>query len=110
MQYPRVNFSWALSPSGAYVYVFGGVSLAGDILQSVERYSITEDSWEILSTVLDCALVDSVAVTMPDGIYLLGGSSSLAATDSASRKVLRFDLEEHKTQSMCEMRVARSAF
>lgn len=48
--------------------------MAGDPLQTVERYDIAQNTWSNIAR-LGYLLSESVAVTMPDGIYLLGGSN-----------------------------------
>ena len=71
MKRARRNFALAQGACGAKAYAFGGLSPFGDALATVEKYSIDKDEWEVVAT-LDQPLVGAVAVTMPDGIYLLG--------------------------------------
>ena len=74
METPRQNFSIALSPCTCFIFAFGGTDMAGDPLQTVERYDIAQNTWSNIAR-LGYLLSESVAVTMPDGIYLLGGSN-----------------------------------
>ena len=69
----------AMSPCGSYIFAFGRALPGGDFVTRVARYSIETDRWETLETERSSEVVPvvgAVAVTMPDGIYLLGGYES----------------------------------
>ena len=70
----RLAFCAALSPCGTFVYALGGLSPGGDFVNTIVRYSFESDSWQTITGVQFQPFVDAVAVTMPDGIYLLGGT------------------------------------
>ena len=73
MNEARKDYCCDISPCRAYIYVFGGLSIhESTCLRTVERYTIEQNIWETVAS-LSCPLINSVAVTMPNGIYLLGG-------------------------------------
>lgn len=90
MNEARSDFGLALSPCGNYVFAFGGCQMGNTLeyVLSVERYSIAEDVWHTVSY-LNEAVKGMTVVTMPDGIYLIGGHKSLTMT--YTERVLRFD-------------------
>ena len=105
----RSNFSLAVSPCSSYVYVFGGKDRDNDNLISgkVEYYNISQDQWYYMSAhiYLLPQLVDPVTITMPDGIYILGGYQDLnytggehdktCLTGQSQKQVFRFDTKQH---------------
>mmetsp|Transcript_2096 Transcript_2096/g.2930 ORF Transcript_2096/g.2930 Transcript_2096/m.2930 type:complete len:221 (+) Transcript_2096:608-1270(+) len=104
---PRRKFSIALSPCASFIYAIGGVSLQGTYLSTVERYDLESDRWDCIQSLAE-PLVDSVAVTMPDGIYLFGGTQERGSC--VSQQVSRFDTVTNRAQKVCQMRIARSGF
>ena len=91
--------SLALNECHQFVFAFG------DGL--IERYQIQEDRWEsILMLEMPQLCLGMATVTMPDGIYLMGGVSEM----SYSSQVLRFDTQSLEWHQMTDMKVPRESF
>ena len=56
---------------------------------------------------MSLALSTTVAITMPDGIYILGGQNKAG---QSLKQVQRFDTKNHSLHQVASMRVARSDF
>ena len=83
----REEFSLALSPCKQFVYAIGGLNSV-----SIEKYTIATDSWQMVRMRLEHPLAACAVATMPDGIYLMGGSSESHDNSQQSRysnRVLR---------------------
>ena len=106
----RLAMCAALSPCGAFIYAIGGLNPSnGDYITTNDRYSIQSDTWHMNISVCD-PLVDAVAVTMPDGIYLLGGTIPEQMPGATSKQVLRLETTTGQMHRLNDMQVARSAF
>ncbi len=87
----RIDFGLALSPCRKYAFAFGGFSKQLNCcLTSVERYTISQDRWEVVAT-LHAPMKAMAVSTLPDGIYLMGGYDSNTMT--YTRRVHRFDTQ-----------------
>jgi len=65
----------SIGDNNGNVFLFGGVSVAGDIVDSVFCYSTTEDSWVILAP-MPVAVKNSAAVFINGHIYVISGISA----------------------------------
>lgn len=68
----REEFGLVCNPDGKHLYAIGGYNESLQCLSSVERYSFATDTWEKVAD-LDRPLKALGAVSMPDGIYAIGG-------------------------------------
>jgi len=68
----REEFGLVCDPLGKYLYAIGGYNETCKFLSTVERYCFATDTWEH-GTSLDRPLKAVGAVSMPDGIYIIGG-------------------------------------
>ena len=68
----RLRIDFALVAVGKYLYVFGGLTEQFAILESVECYNVTTNTWEDLPP-LHAATHSLAAIRYDDKIYLSGG-------------------------------------
>eukprot|EP00357_Protocruzia_adherens_P030869 CAMPEP_0115012512 /NCGR_PEP_ID=MMETSP0216-20121206/24783_1 /TAXON_ID=223996 /ORGANISM="Protocruzia adherens, Strain Boccale" /LENGTH=1414 /DNA_ID=CAMNT_0002381587 /DNA_START=141 /DNA_END=4385 /DNA_ORIENTATION=- len=72
MKYAREDFAMAVGPDN-FIYVMGGCGgLSRPCLRQAERYDIENDSWEEIPP-MKCFRKGLSAITLPDGIYAIGG-------------------------------------
>ena len=80
MKYTRCGHS-AIT-FGSKIYVFGGVSATGAVLDAVEEYDPGTDTWTTKSS-MPTARDSFAAVAFDDGIFLIGGTTSELAFNDA---------------------------
>lgn len=80
MNIPKHGFE--LAANGDYIYVFGGFAYSENhnpkwqSLDTIERYNITLDKWEILPAKLPRRRSSNVAVKVGTKVFLIGGWNS----------------------------------
>jgi N-acetylneuraminic acid mutarotase len=91
---------------GNYIYVFGGKSIDNKVLNSAERYDLTEDVWD--TTIVpnfNYPRYNASAVIFKEKIYLIGGQDG----ESALREVEVYDPVQNEWSAAQNLRREREA-
>ncbi len=93
---PAARSNWALARVGDSVFTFYGLGpgkASGDIARDVHAYDLRHHAWRQVTDIpVPAGRLASVAVTIADRVYLLGGYTVSATGDEVSTpEVLRFD-------------------
>lgn len=97
---------------GGTIYVFGGYSGTQAQVNSIERYVVSENKWELIKDVklgdkvLNPFLAESLCLrgTNPDEIYILGGTDG----KKRSKAVYAYNAKENKIDQIAELKKERS--
>lgn len=113
MHFPRDELSFILGIDG-YFYAIGGFGGGSNsCLSHVERFSLEKNKWEDLPE-LNTARRALTAVSMPDGIYVLGGFngekylSSVEKLDMGSQIGSKWAFVEPMKRARCTAAAAPS--
>lgn len=89
----RDSFACCVTPDG-YIYVLGGKndSLGQTTSDAIYRYSITNDSWELLNIKLPAPMSKTSAVYSNGNIYIVGGENN---TTSYLNYFLEYNIEKN---------------
>lgn len=80
MNIPKHGFQMAAH--GDYIYVFGGFAFSAQhnpgwkSLDSIERYDIVNDKWEVIKTTLPVRRSSNISMKVGSKVYLVGGWDS----------------------------------
>jgi hypothetical protein len=91
---------------GNYIYVFGGKSIDNKVLSSVERYDLTEETWDTTYVPnFNYPRYNATAVIFEEKIYLMGGQDGT----SALREVEVYDPMQNDWSEVQNLRREREA-